>query len=364
MFKKMLLFNLFHAVACLFCSGCSAQTLTPGFSKEEYIELLKLTAKHTDPNHFKDIPNPTHFSLTYRSPIVGLDNAWELWTSKDNKAAISIRGTTANTMSWLANFYAAMVPAKGELKLATKDVFKYELAQSPNAAVHVGWLLSTAFLSKTILPKIDSCYKAGIKDIYLIGHSQGGAITFLMTAYLYNLQKQGVIPADLRFKTYCSAGPKPGNLFFAYEYEAMTQAGWSYNVVNASDWVPEVPFSIQTSDDFNEVNPFRFARVMIKKQKFPKNLVLKHIYNKLDKPSRKAQKNYQKYLGKMMSDFVTRNITDFNPPTYYKSNNYVRTGNTIVLLGDQDYFKKFPLDREKLFDHHFPMAYLYLAQKL
>lgn len=143
---------IFLPIIFFLASPGNAQQLQSGFDKKEYIELLKLTAKHTDPEHFKDVPYPEHFTLDYRSPIVGLENAWELWVSPDSIAAISIRGTTENSISWLANFYAAMVPAKGELKLASNDTFTYELAQNPNAAVHVGWLLSTAFLIKTILP--------------------------------------------------------------------------------------------------------------------------------------------------------------------------------------------------------------------
>ncbi len=342
----------------------NSQQFQSGFDKEEYIELLKLTAKHTDPEHFKDVPYPEHFTLEYRSPIVGLENAWELWVSPDSIAAISIRGTTENTLSWLANFYAAMVPAKGELKLASNDTFTYELAQNPNAAVHVGWLLSTAFLSKTIIPKIESSYRAGIKDFFVIGHSQGGAIAFLITAHLYSLQRQEKLPSDIKFKTYSSAGPKPGNLYFAYEYEAKTQEGWAYNVVSPSDWVPELPFSVQTTDDFTEVNPFRFAKGMIKKQKFPKNIVLSHMYNKMDKASKRTQRKYQKYLGDMISDYVKKNIENFEPPTYFQSNNYVRTGHTIILLGDEDYFGQFPLERDNLFRHHYPDAYLFLSNKL
>lgn len=181
---------------------------------------------------------------------------------------------------------------------------------------------------------------------------------------MYSLQKQNKLPHDIQFKTYASAGPKPGNLYFAYEYEAMTQEGWAFNVVNSSDWVPEVPFSVQTTNDFTEVNPFRFAKGMIKKQKFPKNLVLNHMYNKMDKASKNAQRKYQKYLGDMISDYIKKNIENFEPPAYFQSNNYVRTGNTIILLGDEDYFSHFPLDRENLFRHHYPDAYLYLSNKL
>ena len=364
MYSKMKLkFTIIGALFFIIITTVTAQNLKPGFDKKEFIELLKLTAKHTDPNHFSDVAYPEKFKLVYRSKSMGLDNAWELWKSTDNMAAISIRGTTRNNVSWIENFYSAMVPAKGELKLSPTDVFKYELAQNPRASVHVGWLIATAILSKEILPKIDSCYKAGIKDIFIVGHSQGGGISFLLTAYLYSLQKQHVLPADIRFKTYCSAAPKPGNLFFAYDYEAQTQAGWAYNVVSAEDWVPMLPVSVQTTDDFGDVNPFANARKMMSKQKFPKDVVLKHIYNKMDKPPRKAQKNYEKYLGKKISKYVKKNLKEFETPIYYNSNNYVRCGNTIVLAGDSAYYQKYPIDKTNLFMHHYPAPYLFLMDK-
>ncbi|MEO8759625.1 MAG: lipase family protein [Bacteroidia bacterium] len=346
-----------------FIAITTAQNLKPGFDKNEFIELLKLAAKHTNPNHFSDVPYPDKFKLVYRSNSIGLDNAWELWKSPDNIITLSIRGTTRKSVSWIENFYSAMVPAKGKLQLSATDTFKYELAQNPHAAVHVGWLLATAYLSKEILPKLDSCYKAGIKDVYIVGYSQGGGISFLLTAYLYNLQKQHVLPADIRFKTYCCAAPKPGNLFFAYEYEAKTQAGWAYNAVNTDDWVPLTPVSVQTTDDFGDINPFTDARKTIKKQKFPKDVVLKHIYNKMDKPSRKAQKRYEKYLGNKISKFVKKNLPSFQPPIYFKSDNYVRCGNTIVLTGDSAYYKLYPIEKDKLFTHHYPAPYLFLMNK-
>ena len=342
----------------------NAQPLQPGFNKAEYIELLKVSAQFGDSTYTAKLPRPTSFHFVYRSPIVGLENCWDLYVNNNTEAIISIRGTTASSVSWLANFYAAMVPAKGELQLSDTEKFSYELASNPRAAVHVGWLVSTAFLSKDILPKIDSCYKAGIKNIIISGHSQGGGIAYLLTAYLYSLQRSHQLPADIRFKTYCSAGPKPGNLYFAYEYEAITQNGWAYNVVNEADWVPEVPISIQTVTDFNTTNPFVSAKSMIKKQKFPKNIALRYAYNRLDKPSRKAQKNYQKYLGKMTSGMVKKVLPGYAPPEYFNSNNYVRTGNYIVLPTDADYYKLFPDSKKQIFIHHLHAPYLYLAEKL
>ncbi len=181
---------------------------------------------------------------------------------------------------------------------------------------------------------MDSLHEKGVPDFVIVGHSQGGAIAFLLTSYLHYLKMEGRLPSDLRIKTYCSAGPKPGNLYFAYTYETLTQGGWAYNVVNSADWVPEVPFSIQTVNDFNPTNPFVNVDDVIKAQKFPKNIALRHLYNKLDKPTRRAQKNYQKYLGKMTSTLVQKSLPEYQSPEYYRSNHYVRTGNTIVLMAD------------------------------
>ncbi|HTO16779.1 MAG TPA: lipase family protein [Edaphocola sp.] len=362
MFTKTTSLLFLFLFAKVFAFG---QQLHPGFDKNEYKELMLISARTTaSPDYYKDYPEPSNFRMIYQSKPIGLDNLWDLWTNDKNVAVISLRGTTEKPESWLANFYAAMVPAKGELKLNDKEVFHYQLAQNPKAAVHVGWLLSMAYLSKEIVPKIDSLYKTGTKEFLIMGHSQGGAISFLLTSYLYNLQQISQLPKDIRFKTYCSAAPKPGNLYYSYEYEAMTQAGWAYNVVNAADWVPEMPISIQTLKDFNNVNPFTNAKVLIKKQKFPNNLVLKHVYNKLDKPTKRAQKNYEKYLGNLTSKIIKQNIKGFMPPLYYSSNDYVRTGTTIVLLPNDEYFKQFPDDPTKLFPHHFHAQYLLLLDQL
>lgn len=353
-------------IAFLLANRSFSQSLKPGFDKEEYRELMYLSARTgaIAPTYYANIPEPKRFKRVYRSPIMGLDNLWDLWSDHQSTAVISIRGTTDKPESWMANFYAAMVPAKGELRLSEKDIFKYELASNPKAAVHVGWLLSMAYLSKDMVPKIDSCYKAGIRNILLVGHSQGGAINFLLTSYLYNLQQQKLIPADIRFKTYCSAGPKPGNLYYAYDYEGLTQNGWAFNVVNSADWVPQTPMSIQTLNDYNDTNPFINAKAVIKKQSFWRRIALNHVFNKLNRPTRRAQKNYEKYLGKMTSGFVRKSLKDFVPPDYYRSNDYVRTGAHVVLVADSAYYQLYPDDPKTLFVHHFHQPYLYLLDKL
>jgi hypothetical protein len=342
-----------------------SQKLKPGFDKAEYLELMSVFARQVDTLPANStIPKPQRFRFGYRSPVVGLDNRWDLWTSPDSAAVISIRGTTLNAVGWLENFYAAMVPAKGNLVLANDYHFDYQLADNPRAAVHIGWLIGTAYLAQTILPKLDSCVRAGITSFYIMGHSQGGAISYLMTSHLRQLQRQGKIPATVRFKTYCSAAPKPGNLYYAYEYEALTAGGWGFNVVNSADWVPETPITIQTLDDFNTTNPFANLPALIKKQPLPKRLALKYVFNKLSKPARKAQRNYQKYLGAFAGRYVKTNLKEYVPPTFFQSSDYARTGNFVILLADDAYYKKFPDNPKTIFVHHLLGPYLELARRL
>lgn len=359
MFKKILfLLALLQTQLTIFCQ------LLPGFDKEEYKALMKVSAQFGDSAYAAQTPPPTGYQRIYRSPVMGLDNRWDLWKTNNGIPIISIRGTTAKEISWTANFYAAMVPAAGEMQLSATEKFQYRLAESPTAAVHVGWLTCLGFLSKDMLPKIDSCYKAGNRSLYIIGHSQGGAIAYLLNAYLLQLQKQNVLPADLRIKTYCSAAPKPGNLDFAFEYEAMTQSGWAFNVVNAADWVPQTPFSVQTIDDYAAINPFGNAKSFIKKQGWPKRWALNYAYGRMTKPSRKARKNYQKFLGSFVSKSVKKYLPGFEPPAYFKSNDYVRTGATIVLLPTAAYYQQFQQDKSKIFVNHYHKPYLFLTDLL
>lgn len=342
-------------------SLCTAQGLQKGFDKNEYVKLMYLSARQLDtPWVNPKFPIPEGYQLIYRSAVVGLDNRWDLWLGKDNIAVISLRGTTKNSISWLENFYAAMLPAKGSIQINNKHTFNYKLAENQHAAVHTGWLIGVGCLSQSIVPKIDSLYKTGIKQFLIIGHSQGGALAYLLTAHLHYLQKDGNLPADLFLKTYCSAAPKPGNLYFAYDYESYTQQGLAYNVVNADDWVPEGPASIQTIRDFNEVNPYTDAKSTIKKQKFALKIVMRIVYKNLVKPTNRAQRKNQKYLGTKTTKMVKKNLPELKVPPFVKTSNYVRAGDFITLQGDAQYYQLFPLDKDKVFLHHMWDSYLYL----
>ncbi len=351
-------------VVCLVCYRMAGAQLKPGFNKDEYEALLAVTAQFSNDSSATRLHSPDGYKMLYRSPVMGLDNRWDLWCTDKGIPIISIRGTTGRNISWMENFYAAMVPAKGTLILSAADSFSYHLANDPRAAVHIGWLIGTAFLSSDIVSKIDSCYKKGNKEFYIVGHSQGGAISYLLTAYLHGLQEQNLLPSDIRFKTYCSAAPKPGNLYFASGYEALTQDGWAYNVVNEADWVPQTPFTVQTADDFATVNPFTNVTPILKKTKWPKRWILRHAYNRLTKPAKKARKYYRKYLGDYVAKAIKRYLPGFVPPKYANTNDYVRTGNIISLVPDKNYYQMFPEDKTMIFRNHLPSAYLLLTDEM
>ena len=360
--KLILQFFIFFIITSLPVQG---QRLKPGFNKQEFLKMIYLSGRQADTvAYYKNIPSPERFRIVYRSPMLGLDNRWDLALSKDSVAAISIRGTTRTNTSWLENFYAAMVPATGSIMLSKEFTFNYQLAQNPQAAVHVGWLLGTAAISRDVVAKIDSCTQLGYRNFMIVGHSQGGAIAYLLTSYVRQLQQQGKLAGRLQFKTYCIAAPKPGNLYYAYDFEAATAGGWAFNVVNTADWVPETPISIQTLQDFNPNNPFIQAPALIKKQKFPRNLVFRYGYNRLNKPTQKARRINQKYLGTLAGKFAKKQLPEFVPPAYFPSANYMRAGTFVILQADAAYYKVYPPTGENVFSHHLLGPYLYLARKL
>ncbi|MCJ8208790.1 lipase family protein [Mucilaginibacter sp. RS28] len=351
-------------IALLFCTASEAQ-LKPGFDANEYLELLRLSRQQADTALKKDkTPLPLNYTRIYRSPVGPLQNRWDLWVNKTQDiAAISIRGTTSSATSWLENFYAAMVPAQGKLHISDTTDFKYHLADNPRAAVHIGWLLGMADLSKTIVPQIQQLYRTKhIKSFIIVGHSQGAAIAYLLRSHLDYLQRTKVIAADITFKTYCSAPPKPGNLYYAYDYEFLTRNGWGIAITNAYDWVPQTPLSVQTINDFNTLNPFSNINEALAKQSFFIRLYLKHVYNRIRKPGMRAQENSEKYLGHTIYKYIKKQLPQFAEPEYATTNDYVRCGTPVILMPDDAYNQLFKNDPKNVFVHHLFYAYYWLTQ--
>ncbi|MFW6248720.1 MAG: lipase family protein [Bacteroidota bacterium] len=363
--KILFFYSISIFTIILFPSTVFGQKLKSGFNSTEYRDMLLIAefTNNLDSTKLSGLTHPADYKKIYRSEPMGLDHLWELWMRDDGVAVISIRGTTPKTESWLANYYVAMIPAEGSLVLSRDNTINYKVAENPKAAVHTGWMIGMASLSIDILPRIDSLYQTGTRHFMITGHSQGGAISFLLNAHLQHLQKQEMLPSGIRFKTYSSAAPKPGNLFFAYDYEMMNHNGWAFNVVNTADWVPETPLTVQTIYNFNEINPFKNARKGIRSQKFPRRLYLMHAYKRLYKPAERTRKNYEKYLGRAISKQIKNFMPEFVPPEYYETINYSRAGHTIVLKPTGEYDKIFPDDQENIYAHHLPKNYLFLIDE-
>lgn len=353
------------------------QYLHPGFDAAEYRELLRIGHANffgsqdsvgvaAEPAEGKPrIGKPEQYVFQYRSAEVGMRNRWELWLRKDRHVAvIAIRGTIGDPVSWLENFYAAQVPATGSLRLNDSDRVDYQLSADPKAMVHVGWLIGMAYLAPSIVKQILGDYRDGIHEFILFGHSQGGALAFLTRSYLYYLQQKGVLPADIVFKTYCSAAPKPGNLYYSYDYDFITRGGWGLTVVNAADWVPETPFSLQTlEEDINPVNPFVNIDKALKGQSLIKRWYIKGKYNKLRRRSRKAAKAFRQVLGDLVYTQVRKALRGLPPPGYAEGMNYQRAGTPVVLEPDSVYYRVFPNDPKQVFQHHAFEAYDWLTVK-
>lgn len=361
----MRFFITFYLLIISFVSIAQSK-LQPGFDAKEYAILFALSRYGSKFADSLNQAEPIPYKLVYRSPEVGLKNQWNFFLREDKVGLISIRGTVSNQTSWLANFYAAMIPATGRLHLTDSTTFNYKFANNPKAAVHVGWAVSLGFMAEDILQKLKSNYANGVKDFYIFGHSQGGAIAFLTTSYLRHLQMEGTLPADIQFKTYSSAGPKPGNTNYAYDYEFITRGGWGFNVVNAADWVPETPFTVQKIQDMNEINPLVHTREMLKKQKALIRLVGNYTYRKFTRKPKKVQKMYTKVFGNTLYDYaIKKALSQYHKPEYYQSSNYARAGSSVILVPDTAYYERFRFDEKKpdYFLHHHFSAYYYLLKK-
>ena len=342
-----------------------AQSLKPVFDPEEYAAMLRISAYQVDVQFRGETPKEKEYTRVYRSAEVGLHNKWDMWMNKDKDVmVISLRGTTSDMDSWLENFYSAMIPATGSMKLDSNYTFHYRFASDPKAAVHAGWAIGVGSLAPDVVRKIRECYAHGIKQVIIEGHSQGGALAFLLRSYLYYQIAEGNLPNDLVIKTYCSAAPKPGNLYYAYDFDYITRGGWAYTVVNTADWVPETPVSIQTINDLNKTNPFSNARNQVRGQKRIVRLALRHVTNRLTKTPKKAQRTYERYAGKMAYKQVKKYMPWLEKPHFVPTSNYMRAGSPIVLQPDAEYYAKFPDTGSNIFRHHLFEPYYYLVKKI
>jgi hypothetical protein len=339
----------------------SQPLLEQGFDRKEYADLLWLQFHGLDEsltiNKSFDLQKASYQKLMM-TPEVGLANKAAIFLRSDGVVVLELRGTVNKMESWLANFYSGMVAGSGTLQLAPDFSFSYKVAAHTKAAVHIGWLLGTAFLAREYMPVLDSLIANGHNQLLVSGHSQGGALAFITSSYLHYHYHSKNQPVNL--KTYASAAPKPGNLYYAYDFESITSGNRGFRIVNTADWVPETPFSLQTLRDFNEVNPFKNVKPALKQQKLLVRMYLQNVYKKLDRKSAKTARHFRKYMGEKLYKQVAKSLPGFQKPALHASQNYSTAGIPIVLTPNEAYNSRFVADEKNVFVHHLYQPYLFL----
>lgn len=305
----------------------------------------------------------TNYKFIYRTPNTGLDNACDLWIRSDSTVVIALRGTTADPKSILADFYCEMAPANGIIVLAGHDTLKYQLASEERAAVHAGFLIGFGFLVRDISPKLDSLYKNGYHNYLITGHSQGGALCYYISSWLIYLRKNGTYPL-IGVKTYASASPKMGNMYFAYDYDNITRSEWTFSIINSADPVPEFPFTTQQFEgDMNEPNPV--LNLMKRFDGLPSNkaVLLKSAFSKMRKSATLSSNAYQEYLGSYCKKIIDQLKPGIKIPEKINTTYFVRPGVTISLMVNDAYLSRYKHNNDGPYYHHGVNPYRFLLRQ-
>ena len=223
-----------------------------GFKPLEGKQMIQLCNSFSYLDLYNDDQNiiPPAYKKVYTSPSYGMDNKFQVFTSGEN-AAINFRGTTPKQLSWMENLFASMIPAKGKI-IVNGDRFSYQLGKSKTSHIHAGYTLSIYYLKDDLLKQIKKLNKKGIYNIYLTGHSQGGALAQLVRAY-FDYLPNNVLSKKNRFKVYAIASPMVGDKSFVQEYnQNYSKPGMSYLINSANDFVTKLPFSYNDSTFWKE----------------------------------------------------------------------------------------------------------------
>lgn len=160
----------------------------------------------------------TNFQFFNKNLGVSIDTQGFVAETQEN-IIIAFRGSESRT-DWITN-----------IKLATDP------GPLLNSRVHEGFQDA---LFPVVISIVSAIYKfnpSGSKNIWITGHSLGGALAVLMTAML-SIEKIAVRGL------YTFGAPRVGNQNFAEQLEANI-SGVNFRVVNQGDLVPHVPFEAQ-----------------------------------------------------------------------------------------------------------------------
>jgi len=254
---------------------------------------------------------PEGYEKRYTSGTFGMDNRYQIYV-KGNIAVINFRGSTDKQLSWIENFHASMIPAKGFMRIEGRG-FEYCFAKDTAAAVHSGYALGIGFLEQELMFQIKKLNREGIYNIILTGHSQGGALANMFRAYLENLPLN-VISSKNVFKTYAFAAPMTGNKNFSREYNSrFGEDGTSFNIVNTADIIPTFPVNYNDSNYIRDnVNALVYGGdFSIKKMLIEGGTRL--FDDKLSRLMGYVGKNANKEIGKRVSELeLPARVKDIN----------------------------------------------------
>ncbi len=316
-----ILFILFFFHLSFFCLA----DLQPGFDKAEARDLIAICNSFTflDLYQTDEAILPPGYEKRYTSGIFGLDNKYQIYV-KGDVAVINFRGSTEKQLSWIQNIYASMIPAKGIIKMEG-DKFEYCFAKDTSAAVHSGYTLGIAFLHRELLYQIKNLNREGINNFLITGHSQGGALANMFTAYLGNLPS-GELSNKNKFKTYAFAAPMIGNKEFAAEYNnRFGTDGYSFNIVNPDDLIPAFPLNYNDSSFIRDnLNSFLFGSDFSLRKMLMDGGV-RMMDNKLTR--------LMGYVGKSANKKISKDVSDVEMPESIKAINYFHVENRIKLVG-------------------------------
>lgn len=263
---------------------------------------------------------PENYKRIYASLSMGMDNQFQVY-EKGKLGVIVIRGSTSNPTSWMANIYASMIPAKGEISIGGTPR-AYQFANDPNATVHSGYALATVIMANEVIQQIQTLNRKEIFDIYITGHSQGGSLSQMLRAYLENLP-EGTIDSRNRFKTYAFAPPMIGDAVFANEYDRrFSQNKTSYTIVNPGDPVPLFPSGMSEDGGRNAMQMFSGGEP----NDF-RSMLMAFLFQTMND----SIAGFANQMGQNLLSTLSGSMGDIQMPAYAGHFKYNRTGNLVEI---------------------------------
>ncbi|MCH2231551.1 MAG: lipase family protein [Crocinitomicaceae bacterium] len=317
---KILLITLAMALSL---SRAVAQ-LNSGFRPEEAKELIAICNSYTylnlEGNDSEIVPNG--YNRIYDSPVYGMDNKFQIY-AKGKTGVINFRGSTDKKSSWLENFYSSMIPVEGEVIIGGRK-FDYKLGKDTSSGLHSGYLLGLAYLHEDLIRQVKNLNKKGIYNIYITGHSQGGALAILTRSYFHYLPVSKMSRKN-KFKVYAFAQPMVGNREFIAEYDRLfSNKEMSYAMINSADAVPKMPLSYNDSTLVRDgIIALISKDKVVDKSQFIKDGLISMFQTKLTGTVSK--------FGKSVAKQIEKELGEVKLPEPINDINYSQVGNLMHL---------------------------------